>query len=263
MNTKTIKFTIITVVYNGENCIKKTIDSIISQTYKDYEYIIVDGSSKDRTINICKEYKKHITKVISEPDKGLYDAMNKGIENASGDYIIFMNCDDTFYDEKVLEKVAKGIEENNYPDFIYGDAIEVSEDETQQFLKKARSHKWIWYGMFTHHQAMFYKVDIIKENNLRYDLQYKIAADYAFTANYLKNCKSFLYLDFVFCGFKQGGLSSNNHKLNFKHLIEIKKEIIGLSPLQIWIILSVQKFLVFFRNNFGALYSLLRFKNVK
>lgn len=257
------KFSIVTIVYNGENCIKKTINSVINQTYDNYEYIIIDGNSKDNTLYICNEYKEKISKIVSEPDKGLYDAMNKGINNATGDYIIFMNCDDIFYDDLVLEKVAIAIEANNYPDFIYGDAIEVSEDETQQFLKKARSHKWIWYGMFTHHQAMFYKMENIKKNNLKYDVQYKIAADYAFTANYLKHCNSFSYLNFIFCRFKQGGLSSGNHDLNFSQLIDIKHNIIGLPIIVIKFILFIQKKLVYFRQNFSSTYNFIRFRNVK
>jgi len=260
---KNIKFSIITVVYNGINCIKKTIESVVNQTYNNYEYIIVDGNSQDNTLEVCEQYEGKISKIISEPDKGLYDAMNKGIENSTGDYIIFMNCDDTFYDEFVLEKVANEIKKNNMPDFVYGDAIEVSKDETQKFLKKARSRKMIWYGMFTHHQAMFYKTDIIKQNHLRYDLKYKIAADYAFTAGFLKHCSSYLYLDFVFCGFKQGGLSSGHHDLNFQQLIEIKQNIIGLPLPLIKLILFLQKILVYFKQNFSPLYNYLRYKNVK
>ena len=261
MKNKKIRFSIVTIVYNGENCIKKTIESLVNQTYGNYEYIIVDGLSKDSTLNICHQYKDNISKIISEPDKGLYDAMNKGIENATGDYIIFINCDDTFYDELVLEKVAQAIDVNNHPDFIYGDAVEVSEDESKQFLKRSRNHKMIWYGMFTHHQAMFYKVDIIKEYNLRYDLQYKIAADYALTANYLKYCKSFLYLDIVFCGFKQGGVSSVNTDKTALELYDIKTNILGLHKIQIFFILTVQKILNFIRKKFTGLYNLLRFKN--
>jgi putative colanic acid biosynthesis glycosyltransferase len=255
-----IKFSIITIVYNGRNCIKKTIESVVNQSYTNYEYLIIDGSSKDDTLKICEEHKCNITKIISEPDKGLYDAMNKGIDNANGDYIIFMNCDDTFYDELVLEKVALAIEANKHPDFIYGDAIEVSEDESQQFLKKARSHKYIWYGMFTHHQAMFYKLDIIKKNNLKYDLQYKIAADYAFTAKYLKYCQSFLYLNFVFCGFKQGGISNINAKDSLDELIKIKKEILNYTKLGLQIFRIYHKILYILRYKFFIIYKYLRYK---
>ena len=256
-----IKFSIITIVYNGTNCIKKTINSVVNQAYNNYEYIIVDGNSKDNTLEICEQYEGKISKIISEPDKGLYDAMNKGIENASGEYIIFMNCDDTFYDNQVLEKVAQGIEDNNHPDFIYGDAIEVSEDETQEFLKKARNHKMIWYGMFTHHQAMFYKLEIIKKNNLKYDPQYKIAADYAFTASYLKYCESFLYLEFVFCGFKQGGLSSGNHQKTFDEVKQIKKQILKLSSLKIWLIIFSQSVILKFKKRFLWIYNYLRYRS--
>lgn len=255
-----INFSVITIVYNGENCIKKTIDSVVSQTYKNYEYIIIDGSSKDDTLKICDQHKEKVSKIMSEPDEGLYDAMNKGIDNANGDYIIFMNCDDTFYDEFVLEKVAQAIKTNNRPDFIYGDAIEVSEDESQQFLKKSRPHNWIWYGMFTHHQAMFYKMNIIKNNNLNYDLEYKIAADYAFTSNYLKYCQSFLYLDFIFCGFKQGGISNINAKSSLEELLKIKKEILNYTRLELKLFRMYHKILYILRYKFFTIYKYLRYQ---
>lgn len=258
-----IKFSIVTIVYNGSACIGKTIDSIVNQTYDNYEYIIIDGNSKDNTLELCYEYKNKITKIVSEPDKGLYDAMNKGIEQATGDYIIFMNCDDTLYDELVLEKVASEINKNHMPDFVYGDAIEVSEDGAQEFLKKSRNHKMIWYGMFAHHQAMFYKMNVIKLNNIKYDLQYKIAADYALTANFFKYCDSYLYLDFVFCGFKQGGISMKDANNISSELFAIKKHIIGLNKFQIGLILILQKGLLYFRNNFNTIYNFIRFKNIK
>lgn len=254
-----IKFSIITVVYNGQNCIKKTIDSVFNQSYNNYEYIIIDGNSKDDTLKICEEHKEKITKIVSEPDKGLYDAMNKGIENASGDYIIFMNCGDTFYDEFVLEKVAQAIEMNNRPDFVYGDAIEVSEDETQKFLKKARSHKFIWYGMFTHHQAMIYKLKIVKDNKLLYNLKYRIGADYAFTAEYLKYCRKILKLNLPICLFKQGGSSFVSYKEGIKDQWFIRKNILKINWLGRLAIFLIHFLIIIIRRKFPCIYNFLRF----
>ena len=93
---KKIKFSIVTVAYNSSLSIKKTIESVVNQTYKNIEYIIIDGNSEDNTLEICNQYKNKIDKLISQPNAGVYGNMNKGISYISGDYLIFMNCDDTF-----------------------------------------------------------------------------------------------------------------------------------------------------------------------
>ena len=115
------RFSIITVTYNAEKALEETIQSIISQTYKDIEYIIVDGGSKDRTLSIIEKYKSHIAKVVSEPDKGLYDAMNKGLKMATGDYVCFLNAGDSLHEDETVTMMVKSIEKNQFPDVIYGE----------------------------------------------------------------------------------------------------------------------------------------------
>lgn len=122
------KFSIITVTYNAGAVLEDTIQSVITQTYKNIEYIIVDGGSKDRTLQIVDQYKEHIHKVISEPDKGLYDAMNKGIKLATGDYLCFLNAGDELHEDDTLQLMVHSLTEPTLPDVIYGDTAIVDEE---------------------------------------------------------------------------------------------------------------------------------------
>lgn len=130
------KFSIITVTYNAGSVVEDTIQSIISQTYKNVEYIIVDGGSKDHTLAIIEKYKEHITTIISEPDKGLYDAMNKGIRLATGDYLCFLNAGDELHEDDTLLQIVHTLTGNELPDVIYGETAIV--DEEGHFLRMRR-----------------------------------------------------------------------------------------------------------------------------
>ena len=220
-------FTVITVVLNDENGIEKTVVSLSSQTYKNFEFIIIDGGSVDKTLEICKRNICFIDQIVSEVDNGLYDAMNKGIARATGTYLIFMNSGDCFYDRKILERFAYQITLFDYPDFVYGDASEKSGDHL--LIKPARSHKYAWYGMFTHHQSMFYKRTLLAD--LRYDTSYPIGADYDFTLAFLKNAKNIIYLPYCVCIFERGGVSSRNIKQSALDLYRIRKSKFGFNSL--------------------------------
>ena len=151
------KFSIITVTYNAGAVLEDTIQSVITQTYKNVEYIIVDGGSKDRTLQIIEQYKEHIHTVISEPDKGLYDAMNKGIKLATGDYLCFLNAGDELHEDDTLQLMVHSITESTLPDVLYGDTAIV--DEEGHFLHMRRlsaPEKLTWksfkQGMLVCHQ---------------------------------------------------------------------------------------------------------------
>ena len=120
-NHPTPKFSVITVTYNAEAVLEDTIQSVISQTYRHVEYIIVDGASKDKTLSIIDRYKDHIAKVTSEPDKGLYDAMNKGIRLATGDYLCFLNAGDSFHEDDTLQQMVHTLPGSELPDVVYGE----------------------------------------------------------------------------------------------------------------------------------------------
>jgi len=251
---------VITVVYNGENCIEKTVDSVLMQSYENKEYIIVDGASTDHTLSLIQPYADKIDKILSEPDKGIYDAMNKGLEFATGDYVIFMNCDDTFKDRNTLRAIAEAIESHGYPDFIYGDAIEASSRNDEHFVKKARNIKFLWYGMFAHHQSMVYKTSIIKTNHITYDLQYKIGADYAFTAQFLKQAQKTVYIEEPLCIFMQDGVSAIDYKTGLKEQWDIRKNILKYNFLMRSLIFAIHFMAIMIRRNIPFVYNKLRFQ---
>jgi len=199
-------FSIITVCFNNLEGLKRTQQSIVSQTCDDYEWIVVDGNSTDGTAEYLMGIKQKHCIWVSEPDKGIYDAMNKGIERVSGVYMIFMNSGDEFASSDILLNVTNQIEALHHPDFIYGDSLELHSSGATLY-KKAHSHKRIWYGMFTHHQAMLYKRSAV--NQVRYRLNYKIAADYGFTCEVLPECLQKVHVPFAICLFEGGGLTAN------------------------------------------------------
>ena len=255
-----IKFSIITVLYNNSSCIKKTIESIVNQTYKNIEYIIIDGNSEDDTLKICNQYKDKIDKLISQPNAGVYGNMNRGMSYISGDYLIFMNCDDTFADEYALENLADTILKKDEPDFIYGNSLEESHDGKNYYEKKAHNHTYLWYGMFTRHQAMVYKISIIHNFNLLYDLNYKMAADYDFTARFLANAKTILYVDDILCIYKQGGISTVHFKTALKEQLKIGKEVLNYNIFKRFLILTAHLMAITVRRKIPGFYNYIRFK---
>jgi putative colanic acid biosynthesis glycosyltransferase len=194
-------FSIITITFNNRDGLVKTSASIQSQIYQTYEWIIIDGNSTDGTQIDFINYPTAI--ITSESDKGIYDAMNKGIEHATGDYIIFMNAGDVFANKNVLNDISKVCD--THPDFIYGDSLE------DDHLKRARHHSKINWGMHTHHQAMLYARRSLE--GVRYNLNYKIAADYDLTLRFLKAAQNIIYLPIPICIFEVGGVSQTNAKL--------------------------------------------------
>ena len=169
---KTPKISVVTVVYNGALMLEETIQSVISQTYTNVEYIIIDGASTDSTVDIIKQYASYLTYWVSEPDKGIYYAMNKAIEKISGDWVIFMNCGDQFYCNKVLQQVFAS---NILPDIdiVYGNTYVRS--HWGNFELKANDWTEIWKS-FTH-QSIFIKSSVQMENKFAVE-DFVAAADY-------------------------------------------------------------------------------------
>lgn len=185
------KITVITVCYNSQDTIRMTIESVLSQKYENLEYIIVDGASKDNTMNIIAEYEDSRIKVISEPDKGLYDAMNKGTALATGDYLSFMNSGDVFIDSQVLADISKGLD----GDLTYGNVIRIKSDgEVCEKYGDQKYVKWLLLkGRMICHQAMFIKTDVMREYT--YDLDYKITADFNMLCKLVRDRREFVYID--------------------------------------------------------------------
>ncbi len=196
----TTKFSIITITYNNRDGLSRTAESIQNQTNKIYQWIIIDGASTDGTRDDFVHYTS--ATIISERDNGIYDAMNKGINNATGDYLIFMNAGDTFANPDILDRVMPLTQ--NAPDLMYGDSIEGNH------YKPARAPKHINWGLFTHHQAIFYNRTAL--GNMRYNTDYKISADYDLTLRFLKIHGKTEYLNKAICIFEQGGISQQHVK---------------------------------------------------
>lgn len=174
---------IITVVYNGAEFIEKTILSVINQSYKNIEYIIIDGGSTDGTLDIIRKYEDKITYWISEPDRGIYDAMNKGIDIAKGNWINFMNSGDLFYSIDTLSLIAPYFAESK--NILYGDTVLNYGVNRISEIKAAREFNYIKYNIPFCHQSVFVNLELIKEQ--KFDLNYRYSADYAMFLNVYKN----------------------------------------------------------------------------
>ena len=210
--------TVITVSYNAVSIIEKTILSVINQTYSNIEYIIIDGGSTDGTIEIIKKYEDKITYWLSEPDKGIYDAMNKGIDKATGEWINFMNCGDTFFCNTVIEDLFQKANTNS--DVIYGNTNLLL--LTGGYIQKgeiATDKEYMPFG----HQASFSRTSLMKKYG--FDRNYKICADRNFFYIAYKNNAVFEYVDVNVSNYEaEEGVSSVNMSRIFyeKGLIEGK-----------------------------------------
>lgn len=182
-----LKISIITATYNSASTVVDAIESVNNQTYDNIEHIIIDGASKDDTINVVKRVGKRVTTIISEPDKGIYDALNKGINAATGDVIGFMHSDDIFYDTQVVEKIANAFIVNG-TDSVYGDLEYVQKNDTNKVIRKWVSGNFtrdkIKNGWMPPHPTFYMSRKKYKDLG-GFNLGYKIAADYDSILRYL------------------------------------------------------------------------------
>lgn len=205
-----MKYSIITINYNHIEGLKKTIESVITQTYTDYEYIIIDGGSTDGSVNIIKEYEGHITYWISEKDNGVYHAMNKGVVQAQGDYCIFMNSGDCFHSPKVLESF-----EQYEDDIVCGQVSSFPSGHHRPTISLVDLLR-----ISLPHQAMFIRRGLLIKHP--YDERYKILSDWKFCLETLviDNC-SFRTVEIIVADYEDGGISSNSNGL-----LPIERELI-------------------------------------
>lgn len=239
-----IKFTIVTCTYNAEAVLQRTLDSVMKQSYCNVEHLIIDGVSKDKTLSMLKVYQHknevgesaHEIVVCSEPDQGLYDAMNKGIDKATGDYLIFLNAGDVFPSEDTLEYVEGCVGEGEVlPGVLYGDTDIV--DMKGHFVRHRRlsppaklswrSFKW---GMLVCHQSFYARADIAK--GIHYNLYYKYSADVDWCIRIMKeSARRHLPLrnvNAVITNFLDGGMTTQNHKASLKERFEVMHSHYGL-----------------------------------
>jgi glycosyltransferase involved in cell wall biosynthesis len=209
-----VKISIITVVYNNEKTIKDALNSVLGQTYKDIEYIIIDGKSKDNTVSIIKEYENKLGYFISEKDFGIYDAMNKGIKVASGDIIGILNSDDLYQDSTVLEAVMTQFIQNPALDIVYGDLVYVKSDNVDKVIRNWQSNAYhtnfFENGNVPPHPSLFVKKKVYEEAG-HFNLDFKLAADYEFMLRIFKkhNFKS-NYINKTIVRMRLGGATNQS-----------------------------------------------------
>lgn len=224
----TPKISIITVVFNGENHIARTIESVLDQAYKHIEYIIIDGKSTDDTLDVIARY-DGVDQVISEPDTGLYDAMNKGLKRATGDYVWFLNSGDQVYEKDTVEKMLSGLK--GLPDFIYGGTMIIDEQQQEvgdRRLKPPANLSWKSFrqGMIVCHQSMIVKRDIAPE----YKLEYRLSADIDWAIRASKGAGELHNTGMILSRFLEGGLTRHNIKAGLKERFRIMRGYYGLVP---------------------------------
>ena len=218
-----MKISIVTSVYNNKETISEAIESVLSQTYDNIEYIVVDGASSDGTVDIIENYADKITTFISEPDKGIYDGLNKGIGLATGDVVGFLHSDDLFEDEYVLEKIAKAFK-TMHVDSIYGDLTYVSKEDTSKVVRYWKSGVFtmgkLKRGWMPPHPTFYVKREVYQKYGV-FDTTFKIAADYDSILRFLGREKvSTHYIHEVLVKMRVGGASNKS----IKNLVQKSKE---------------------------------------
>lgn len=215
------KISIITVVFNDAQNIEKTILSVIGQTYKDIDYIIVDGGSTDGTLDIIEKYKNNIATIISEPDNGLYDAMNKGVDVTRGDWVAFINSGDTLISENILSEVFSS--DYSGIDIVYGDYV-------FQYISGLRTHvasrplDTIWKYMPICHQAMFVRPGLLKKYKFSID---NISADHEFLWKCLKDNCTLHNTGKIISVYLEGGVSAEK---NIQVLLSRRRNAMKMAP---------------------------------
>ena len=187
-----MKISVVTVCYNSEKTIRQTIESVINQTYRDIEYLIIDGKSEDRTWSIINEYSDDERIIaLSEKDDGLYDAMNKATDLSTGDYIIFLNSGDFFVDKNVLANIIPKVR----GDITYGNVIRIREngEYVERYGNRTYVKILLLFGKMVCHQTMFIKTNIMKK--YKYDLRYNITADFNFLCRCVKDKRKLFYVN--------------------------------------------------------------------
>lgn len=216
-----MKVTIITVCKNAEDSIEATIKSVLSQNYKNIEYIIIDGKSTDKTLGIINKYKKRISTIVSEPDGGIYFAMNKGIEKSTGDILYFLNSGDQLFKNTTISNIVTVFKKNK-TDVVYGDMALYEADKLNRLIIRRQNHvsKFMLAHDTIYHQSIFAKKKIFEKYG-KFSEKYTIAADYEWILRlYIKYKIPFTHVDQIVAKYLRGGKSSNEI-VNFKERLLI------------------------------------------
>ena len=212
---------VITITLNDRDGLIRTIESLQSQIdMPDVEHVVVDGLS-DYDIDSLIADIGSPARLHQGRDEGLYDAMNRGTELARGDYLLYLNSGDTLAEQQVLAEIGAVLAAER-PDFLYCDSFERQLDGEIRY-KPSRPMKWLPLGMISHHQAMLFRRDVIEQNAIRYDLSYRIAADYDFVLHHVRASKSSHYLPRPICVFERGGTSYQKRHVARREQFHIRR----------------------------------------
>jgi len=222
------KLSIITIVYNNVRDIERTINSVINQTFRDIEYLVIDGASTDGTLEVIQRYKNQISKIVSEKDQGIYDAMNKGLAMAKGDYVLFMNSGDELYDEHTVEDV---FESSPGADIYYGET-EMYNDNWENLGRRRHEAPEVFdwksfkFGMSISHQAIYIRRSITTP----YDLKYKYSSDIDWIIKAAKKSSNIVNVHRYVAKYLVGGMSKKKHRESLKERFKIFTKYYGLVP---------------------------------
>lgn len=232
-------FSIITVTFNAEAFVERTILSVLGQTYQDIEYILIDGASTDGTMEIVKKYKDHPhISWKSEPDNGLYDAMNKGLKLATGDYVWFINAGDTLHSSTTVEELAESIPGKLLPDVIYGETAIVDEGGRMLGMRRLKAPERLTWksfrmGMLVCHQSFLVRPTVAPE----FDLAYPRSSDFDWCVKCMKRADDIYNSHQTLSDFLEGGMSAVQRKESLKERFQIMKNHYGVlvvTLLHIW-----------------------------
>ena len=213
-----MKYSIITVNYNNKAGLRKTIESVIHQTFRDFEYIVIDGGSTDGSTEVLKEYDALINYWVSEPDGGIYQGMNKGIAKATGEYLNFMNSGDCFYSSEILEKVSSY---QSDADFIVGKDYHYNNEinKGHASIQPPRTTMMHFFIATLDHQSSFIKRELFKDS--LYDESHQLVSDWIFfTEKIVKEQKKVQFIPDIVCRREEGGLSEQQWQKNRKEINE-------------------------------------------
>ena len=224
-------FCIITVTYNAASTLPATLASVKEQSCKQYEYIVMDGLSKDNTVEMAKAADIPNARIFSSSDKGLYDAMNKAIDEATGDYLIFLNAGDAFHAPDTLQTIADAIVANGRPDIVYGQTQLVNANrqrigDRHLIAPEELTFKSFAQGMLVCHQAFIASRKIAQH----YDLQYRFSADYEWCLRCLKQSSKNVYVPHTIIDYLSEGLTTANRKASLKERFNIMCHYYGTIP---------------------------------
>ena len=242
-----MKVSIVTITYNAARTLQRTLDSVACQTYKDIEHLIIDGASKDATVAIAERYKaasRHEVVIQSEPDKGLYDAMNKGLQKATGDYLVFLNAGDTLYAPDTIETVVRCVQQppllleragGEAPAVIYGDTAITDAEGNFLHLRTHRPPEQLTWksfkqGMLVCHQSFYVLTSLARQ--IPYDLQYRHSADVDWCIRIMREAErqqlALVNTHAILANFEEGGDTTQHHRDSLKERFSVMAHHYGL-----------------------------------